>query len=199
MNPTRRNRKRDRRAALVLLLLLLGALGLLVMVDRQDPGVHGAGVPVGASGGHSSKGSAVGGASPSPTTRPGSTGSNGRSSGTSRGGTSQLPFDVTGSVRGVVVGAWTPIPITIRNRNSVAITVTGLRASVSGAHNGCDAARNFETRASSAPFTVPAHAQRFAVPRASRPSIRLRDLATDQDPCKRQRFALAFSGRASRP
>jgi hypothetical protein len=46
---------------------------------------------------------------------------------------------------------------------------------------------------------VPAHAQRFAVPRASRPSIRLRDLGTDQDPCKRQRFALAFSGRASRP
>jgi hypothetical protein len=194
MNPARRNRKAERRAALVLLLLLLGALGLLVLVDREEPGVNGVGV----SGGDSSNSSAGGGASPSPTTLPGTTGSSHRSSGAPNGRTSRLQFDVTGTVRGVVVGAWTPIPVTIRNPNGVAITVTWLRASVSGAHNGCDAAENFETRASSAPFTVPAHARQFPVPRASRPKIRLRSLGTDQNHCKRQRFALVFAGRASR-
>lgn len=197
MNPTRRNRKRDTRAALVLLLLLLGALGLLALVDREDPSVHGAGVPVDASGSDSST-AVPGGASPSRTARPASTASRSRGSDAPKGPTSRLPFDVTGTVQGVVVGAWAPIAVTVENPNAVAITVTWLRASVSGDHNGCDAAGNFETRASSAPFTVPAHAQRFAVPRASRPAIRLRSLGTDQNRCKHQRFALAFAGRASR-
>jgi hypothetical protein len=197
MSSTRRNRKRDRRAAFVLLLLLLGALGLLLAVDREGSGTQG-GVPV--EPGDVAKRSAP--AADDTTSPSESAARSSRTSdqvgGASHGATRRLPFHVAGAAADVVVGTWTPVRATIGNPNDVAVTVTGLRAVVSGRRNGCDARVNFETRSSHVPFTVPAHAERFPVPRASRPAIRLRSLPTNQDRCKRQTFALAFVGRASR-
>ena len=94
------------------------------------------------------------------------------------------------------MGAWTSIPVTISNPNDDPITVTSLRVAVSGSPGGCQAAANFETRASVVPFTVPAGASGYALPAALRPQIRLRSLSTSQDACQGQTFALSFEGSA---
>jgi hypothetical protein len=108
-----------------------------------------------------------------------------------------VPFTVAGNVRDVRVGVWTPIPTAITNPNDVPITITSLRVAVSGNPNGCDALANFETRAGTEPFTVPAGAQGYPVPLAKRPRIRLRSLSANQNRCKRQTITLSFSGSAS--
>ena len=115
----------------------------------------------------------------------------------STGGTPGAPFTITGRVHDLRVGVWTPVPTAITNPNHSAITVTSLRVAVSGARNGCDAGANFETRPSTTDFTVPAGANGYPVPAASRPLIRLRSLATNQNRCKRQTFTLSFTGSAT--
>ena len=107
-----------------------------------------------------------------------------------------VSFSVRGSVEGLVVGAWTSIPVTISNPNDDPITVTSLRVAVSGSPGGCRAAANFQTRASVVPFTVPAGANGYPLPAALRPQIRLRSLSTSQDACQGQTFALSFEGSA---
>jgi hypothetical protein len=96
----------------------------------------------------------------------------------------------------VVVGAWTSIPVRISNPNDDPITVTSLRVGVAGSSGGCQAAANFETRASVVPFTVPARADGYPLPATLRPQIRLRSLSTSQDACQGQTFALTFEGSA---
>jgi hypothetical protein len=105
-----------------------------------------------------------------------------------------LRFSVLAEVSGVVVGAWTPIAVTVANPNHVPITITSLRVVVSGSPKGCDATTNFETRPAVAPFTVPARVARYAIPPARRPQIRLRNLSTNQDACKGQTVSLRFEG-----
>ena len=106
-------------------------------------------------------------------------------------------FTIKGSVAGVLVGVWSPIPVTITNPNGTPITVTNLTVAVSGAPGGCDVDANFETRGSAVPFTVPAHAATYAIPPARRPWIRLRELQTNQNECKGATVALSFEGKAS--
>jgi hypothetical protein len=137
-------------------------------------------------------GSAPGAGSPSS----GGTASGGGSS-SDDGGEPGAPFTITGNARGLRVGVWTAVPMEITNPNHVAITVTSLRVGVSGSPNGCDAAANFETRASTGHFTVPAGARGYPVPLGNRPLIRLRNLATNQNRCKRQTFTLSFTGSAT--
>ena len=108
-----------------------------------------------------------------------------------------VPFTIAGGVRELLVGVWTSIPTAITNPNDVPITITSLQVAVSGSPNGCDAVANFETRPSTAPFTVPAHAHDYPVPAARRPWIRFRSLAANQNRCKRQTIALSFSGSAA--
>ncbi len=229
MSTTERHKRRKRRAAalLLLLLLVLGALGLLGLVGRSDTGAPGAvgtaldtSGPVAATSPEHAAGaaatprrasarraaaadpaSAVDGASsraiPAAQGEPVSSGNQAAPPG--EDGAPPVPFGIAGSVHGLAVGVWTPIPVTITNPNDVPITVTALRVAVSGRPNGCDAVANFETRASSAPFTVPARVDAFTVPLAKRPAIRLRSLGTDQSRCRRQTLALSFSGSATRP
>jgi hypothetical protein len=105
-------------------------------------------------------------------------------------------FAVVGSVAGLTLGVWRQIPVRITNPNPEPIEVTALRVEISGSPNGCDAAANFDTRPSATPFMVPANAVSYPVPVAKRPSIRIEDRATNQGPCKGQRFALSFIGEA---
>ena len=110
-----------------------------------------------------------------------------------------VPFTIAGGVRELLVGVWTSVPTAITNPNDVPITITSLRVAVSGSPNGCDAVANFETRPSSAPFTVPGRAVAYPVPAAMRPEIRLRNRSVNQDACKGQTVALVFHGAARQP
>jgi hypothetical protein len=106
------------------------------------------------------------------------------------------PFTVVGSVHGLVVGVWRPVAVRVSNPNPEPIEITGLRVSISGSPNGCDAAANFRTRGSASTFSVPAGAVAYPVPRVSLPQILLVDGPTDQSRCKGQTFNLSFSGEA---
>ncbi len=98
---------------------------------------------------------------------------------------------------GLVPGVWLEIPIRITNPNDDPITVTSLTVSVTG-NDACGSA-NFETRPSSVPFVVPGNATDFLVPQPMRPHVRLANLATNQDGCKRQTVELHFDGSANGP
>jgi hypothetical protein len=109
-------------------------------------------------------------------------------------------FSIAGTVSGLVPSdSFTEIPVTITNPNSETLYVTSLTVAVSGTPNGCDAATNFATQASSASpankLAVPANAVNWPVPPGPfRPAIRLKNLAGNQNNCKSQSFSLSFAG-----
>ncbi len=95
-----------------------------------------------------------------------------------------------------------PLPLTVANPNPVPIRVTHLRVAATASPPGCERATNLELTpagvSSSAPLKVPAEGSvALPTPRASAPTIQLRDLPVNQDACQGVRFPLAFSGKAS--
>jgi hypothetical protein len=93
------------------------------------------------------------------------------------------------------------LPLAIQNPNSVPIFVTGLRVLVSADPSGCPSANNLALAPSNASSATPlrvAAGRSVELPARgiSPPSIRLRDLATNQDACQGVSFPLEFRGRA---
>lgn len=93
------------------------------------------------------------------------------------------------------------IPVTVTNPNPVPISVIGLTVSVRADPPGCTSAENLALAPSSAskssPLRVPAHGS-VSLPATgvSAPSIALRDLPVNQDPCQNAGFPLQFGGSA---
>lgn len=90
------------------------------------------------------------------------------------------------------------IPVVVTNPNEVAITITALTVTASGGPAGCTPADNLALTApalTSGRLRVPAHGS-VSLPTASvaAPTIELRDLDHDQDPCQGANFDLTFSG-----
>lgn len=94
-----------------------------------------------------------------------------------------------------------PLPLTISNPNPAPIFVTGLTVSTSGDPAGCRGADNLALGAAgvsaAAPLRVPPHGS-VELPGAgvAAPSIQLRNLPSNQDPCQGASFPLSFSGSA---
>ena len=114
---------------------------------------------------------------------------------------SPVQFQIAGSVSGLALGTWKPIPVTLTNPNSAAIYVTALAVTLpaDSTPSGCSPSTNLELQQASglsaAPVRVPAHGS-ASVPAAQQPSLRLRDLATNQDVCKSKGFSLSYTGTA---
>lgn len=114
------------------------------------------------------------------------------------------PFTVSGpSVAPVLAPGLTgPLDLSLTNPNATAIEVTALTVSVTRTsdESRCPAATHFRTVPLAAPVTVPAGASRtlsaLGVPAAARPAVRMLDLPTNQDACKRVTLTLAYSGTA---
>jgi hypothetical protein len=94
-----------------------------------------------------------------------------------------------------------PLPLTLRNPNPAPILVTALRVSVAADPPGCAGADNLalvQSNASTAsPLEVPARGS-VGLPAQGvlAPTIQLRDLPVNQDPCQNARFPLEFTGSA---
>ena len=94
-----------------------------------------------------------------------------------------------------------PLPLTISNPNPVPILVTGVTVATTGDPAGCNGADNLALTPAgisvSAPLRVPPRGS-VDLPAAgvAAPSIQLRDLPVNQDPCQGTAFPLAFSGSA---
>lgn len=119
--------------------------------------------------------------------------------------TSGLPFQITGSVSGMVLGVWQPIAVTITNPNGVLIYVSALNVAIAAnsTSGNCPTATNVALSQSnvSASLTVAVPAKgRVVLPAGTvtAPQIRLIDLPTvNQDVCKGANFALTYSGTAN--
>jgi hypothetical protein len=93
------------------------------------------------------------------------------------------------------------LPLRIANPNPVPIVVTALRVAVASDPTDCDSDTNLELEPSDVssrrPLRIPAgRTVRIPSKRILAPTIRLRDLAVDQDGCKDVSFPLTFSGTA---
>jgi len=113
-----------------------------------------------------------------------------------------IGFTVTGDAPTLYPGTWKKIPVSIINPNNFTIYITSLNVEVSASPATCAASTNIETLASPASasntFAVPANSPGTLVPAAFQPQIRLKDLSTNQDPCKRASFSLSYSGTATK-
>lgn len=119
--------------------------------------------------------------------------------------TTGLPFQITGSVSGMVLGVWKPIAVTLTNSNPVLIYVSALNVAIAANSTpiGCLSAANVQLQQSnvSTSLTVAVPANGSVVLPAgmvTAPRIRLIDLPTvNQDVCKGKSFALTYSGTAN--
>jgi hypothetical protein len=94
-----------------------------------------------------------------------------------------------------------PLPVRIGNPNPVPIEVTSITVTVSPDHPDCPGDPNFAVTASSltatAPLTVPAGgAVNLPSSAVSAPTLALRELPIDQNPCQGANVSLFFSGEA---
>ena len=113
-------------------------------------------------------------------------------------------FTITGGASGLLYPGATarPIALTLTNPNSVAIFVTSVQVAVTGSTSpGCAPANNLaltqSSASSAAPVKVPAGGSvTLPAQGASAPTIRMVNLATNQDACKNARFSLTYSGSA---
>lgn len=93
------------------------------------------------------------------------------------------------------------LPLTVRNPNPARILLTALRVSVAADPPGCASADNLalvqSNASSSSPLEVPAGGS-VGLPAQGvlAPTIQLRDLPVNQDPCQKARFPLEFTGSA---
>jgi hypothetical protein len=113
---------------------------------------------------------------------------------------SGVPFQITGSVSGLVLGVWQSIAVTVTSTNSVPIYVSSLHVTATSNTTGCGL-ENLElvqsNLSSSNTLIVPANGS-LVVPAQAAPRIRLIDMPTvNQDACKRARFALSYTGTAT--
>lgn len=92
-----------------------------------------------------------------------------------------------------------PLPVRIGNPNPVPIEVTGLTVAVAPDPPGCPADPNFAITPAAlspaAPLGVPAGGS-AELPAATAPTLALRELPTDQNPCQGVTVNLVFSGEA---
>jgi hypothetical protein len=112
---------------------------------------------------------------------------------------SDIGFTITGDVSGLAPNLWLKIPVRITNPHNFTILVESLGVSVSEAPAGCGAPSiEFQqsTASSGSPIVVPAKSSLFLVPVTQQPSIRLRNLPSNQDSCKGTSFELAYTGTA---
>jgi hypothetical protein len=114
---------------------------------------------------------------------------------------SDIGFTITGDVSGLAPDLWLKIPVRITNPHNFTIFVESLGVSVSDAPAGC-AASSIEfqqsTASSGGPVAVPANSSLFLVPAAKQPSIRLKNLPSNQDSCKGTSFELSYAGTATK-
>ncbi len=114
------------------------------------------------------------------------------------------PFTVTGNATAPLApGFSSPLAVTIKNPNSVAITVTELQVAVAAASSkaGCEGPANLAVTQSNLsagnPLVIPAGGQ-ASLPNGSvtAPQVLMKDLATNQDACKNASFSFNYSGSA---
>lgn len=118
--------------------------------------------------------------------------------------TAQMPFTVTGTVAGLLLGVTQPLVVTLTNPSSTtAISVQSLTVAVTGSSSAaCPATGNVtvqqSTVSSAAPVHIPAGGSVTLHSAAEgAPQILLVDLPTvDQDACKNVTFSLGYSGTA---
>jgi hypothetical protein len=114
-----------------------------------------------------------------------------------------MPFQISGSVGGLVPGMTKVIPLTLANPNAVPIHVTRVTVSVAGGSTppGCSSAANLVLYqatgvTSGTPVTVPAGGRVTLTTFPRAPKIGFRNLRTNQDVCKRKSFQLVYTGSA---
>lgn len=118
---------------------------------------------------------------------------------------SGVPFQISGTVSGMVIGVWKPIAVTLTNPNTAPIYVSALTVNIGpdSSPSGCSTASNVELQQSnlSAALTVlvPAGGSvTLPAQGAVAPRIRLKDLPNvNQDICKGKSFSLTYSGTAN--
>lgn len=117
--------------------------------------------------------------------------------------TTGVPFQITGSVAGLVLDVWKPLAVHVTNPNNVPIYVTALTFTVAAdsTPSGCLSSTNVERQQSNISATqvlmVPAHASvDLPAQGVTAPQIRLKNLPTNQDVCKNKSFVLTYSGTA---
>jgi len=112
----------------------------------------------------------------------------------------KIDFGISGSVTGLYPGLWRPIDVSITNPNNFTIYVTQLTVSISSSPSSCSAGANIyldqSTASSSQSALIPANST-TAMPSELRPRIQLRNLTTNQDPCKGAVFSLSYTGTAT--
>jgi hypothetical protein len=119
--------------------------------------------------------------------------------------TSGLPFQITGTVKGLTLGVWKPIAVRISNSNGVVMYVRALNVTVAAdsSSSGCLNSANIVLQQSNVSTSL-----RVAVPangsvvlpaqNAIAPQIRLKNLpAVNQNVCKNKSFSLSYSGTAT--
>ncbi|MEA2208926.1 MAG: large repetitive protein [Solirubrobacteraceae bacterium] len=113
-------------------------------------------------------------------------------------------FTIGGDLSGPLApGVARPLSLTITNPNSIAIEVTVLTVAIGSGSSkaGCDGPSNLQVTPSnvstSNPLTVPANGH-VTLPSGSvrAPEVLMRDLSTNQDPCKNATFAFTYTGSA---
>jgi hypothetical protein len=118
--------------------------------------------------------------------------------------TSGKPFTVTGNATAPLApGFSSPLAVTVKNPNNVAITVTELHVAVATASSkaGCEGPANLALTQSSLsasnPLVVPASGQ-ASLPNGaiSAPQVQMKDLPVNQDACKNASFTFNYSGSA---
>jgi hypothetical protein len=113
----------------------------------------------------------------------------------------KIDFGISGSVTGLYPGIWRPITVSITNPNNFTIYVTQLNVSVSSSPASCTAGANIllgqSTISSLQTASIPANST-TAIPDGLRPQIQLRNLPTNQDPCKGAIFNLSYTGTATK-
>lgn len=118
---------------------------------------------------------------------------------------SGIPFTISGTVSGLMIGVWKPISVTLGNPNSVPIYVKGLTVSFTTPSGpaGCASSANMElqqSNLSTSQFVLVPAGGSVTLPAqgAVAPQIRLKDLPTvNQDSCKGRNFPLNYSGTAT--
>lgn len=171
-------------------------------------GADGGKPPAGGADGGSSPGGGQPGGGQAPTgSEPGEGGSEG--DGSEGSGTGEAPsgeefsFHIAGGVTGLAPGVTRTLTLTLTNPNTVPIFVTRLIVAISADSkpSGCSSATNIVLHqatgiTSGAPLRIPAK----GTVRVSRPPlaprISFRNLASNQDACKKKSFTLVYTGSA---
>ena len=111
-------------------------------------------------------------------------------------------FSISGNPNGSLSpGVTRSIPLVLSNPNNATIYVTALIVSVSTSPSGCSSAANISLGQSNvsttAPVQIPGRGS-VTLPSGgvSAPTIKLLNLATNQDACKRGAFGLSYAGSA---